>query len=81
MRAPDDTICTQFDLHDCEDCSLIKMDLLSVEALDKMHNCLDLLCDYGYIKRKPTLRETYESTIGIYNLEREKICLFSSVWT
>lgn len=80
MRAPDGTICTQFDLHDCEDCSLIKMDLLSVEAMDKMHICLDLLCDQGYIERKPTLRETYESTIGIYNLERESEKMWHMVW-
>lgn len=71
MRAPDGTICTQFELHDSEDCSLIKMDLLSVEALDKIHNCLDLLCEYGYIEQEPTLRATYEKTIGIYNLERD----------
>ena len=80
MRAPDGTVCTQFDLHDCEDASLIKMDLLSVEAMDKMHICLDLLCDYGYIERKPTLRETYESTIGIYNLERENKEMWRMVW-
>ena len=80
MRAPDGTICTQFDLHDCEDASLIKMDLLSVEAMDKMHICLDLLCEYGYVERKPTLRETYESTIGIYNLERESKEMWHMVW-
>ena len=80
MRAPDGTICTQFDLHDCEDASLIKMDLLSVEAMDKMHICLDLLCEYGYVERKPTLRETYESTIGIYNLERESKDMWHMVW-
>ena len=80
MRAPDGTICTQFDLHDCEDASLIKMDLLSVEAMDKMHICLDLLCDYGYVERKSTLRETYESTIGIYNLERESKDMWHMVW-
>ena len=80
MRAPDGTICTQFDLHDCEDVSLIKMDLLSVEAMDKMHICLDLLCDYGYVERKSTLRETYESTIGIYNLERESKDMWHMVW-
>jgi DNA polymerase-3 subunit alpha len=80
MRAPDGTICTQFDLHDCEDCSLIKMDLLSVEAMDKMHICLDLLCDYGYVERKNTLRETYENTIGIYNLERESEKMWHMVW-
>lgn len=71
MRAPDGTICTAFELHDCEDVSLIKIDLLSVEAMDKIHNCIDLLCDYGYAERKATLRETYESIVGIYNLERD----------
>ena len=71
MRAPDGTICTAFELHDAEAASLIKMDLLSVEAMDKIHNCIDLLCDYGYAERKPTLRETYESIVGIYNIERD----------
>ena len=76
MRAPDGTICTAFELHDCEDVSLIKIDLLSVEAMDKIHNCIDLLCEYGYAERKPTLRETYESIVGIYTLERDN----SQMW-
>ena len=80
MRAPDGTICTQFDLHDCEDCSLIKYDALSVEAMDKIHNCLDLLCDYGYIERKETLKETYESILGVYNLERTDPKMWEMVW-
>ena len=69
MRAPDGTICTQFELHDCEAVSLIKYDALSVEAMDKIHNCIDLLVEYGYVTPKATLRETYESLIGIYNIE------------
>ena len=80
MRAPDGTICTQFDLHDCEDVSLIKYDALSVEAMDKIHNCLDLLCDYGYIERKATLKETYESVLGVYNLERNDPKMWEMVW-
>lgn len=80
MRAPDGTIITAFELHDCEAESLIKMDLLSVEALDKLHNALDLLCDYGYIERKSTLRETYESVIGIYKLERTAPEMWKMIW-
>ena len=80
MRAPDGTICTQFELHDAEKVSLIKYDALSVEALDKIHACLDLLCDYGYIDRKGTLKETYESVIGIYNLERDDPEMWKMVW-
>lgn len=80
MRAPNNDIMTQFDLHDCEDVSLIKYDLLSVEALDKMHICLDLLAEQGYIEQKETLKETYESVIGIYNLERENLNMWKMVW-
>ena len=80
MRAPDGTICTQFELHDCEDVSLIKYDALSVEAMDKIHNCLDLLCDAGLIERERTLRETYENVIGIYKLERDNPEMWKMVW-
>ena len=80
MRAPDGTICTQFELHDAEAVSLIKYDALSVEAMDKIHNCIDLLCDYGYAERKNSLKETYESLIGIYNLERDNPKMWEMVW-
>jgi DNA polymerase III alpha subunit len=45
-----------------------------------MHNTIDLLCDYGYAERKPTLKETYEDIIGIYNLEREDEKMWEMVW-
>lgn len=80
MRAPDGTIITAFELHDCEDVSLIKIDMLSIEALDKIHNELDLLVEYGYIKPETTLRETYEKIIGIYNLERTAPEMWQMVW-
>ena len=80
MRAPNGDIMTQFDLHDCEDCSLIKYDLLSVEALDKMHICLDLLIEHGYVTPENTLRETYEKVIGIYNLERKDEKMWKMIW-
>lgn len=54
--------------------------MLSIEAADKIHNCLDLLCEYGYIEKKPTLKETYESVIGIYNLERKDKKMWEMVW-
>ena len=80
MRAPDGTICTAFELHDCEDVSLIKYDALSVEAMDKIHNCIDLLCEYGYVERERTLKETYENIIGIYNIERDDPKMWQMVW-
>ena len=76
MRVPNGDLVTQFDLHDCESCSLIKIDLLSVECLDKIHTCLDLICESGLVEQENTLRETYEKVIGIYNLERNN----SQMW-
>ena len=80
MKAPNGDTITQFDLHDCEACSLIKIDLLSVEALDKIHICLDLLLEAGYITPEATFKETYEKYIGIYNLERENQDMWKMVW-
>ena len=80
MRAPNGEIITQFDLHDAEDTGLIKYDVLSIEALDKIHNCLDLLCDYGYVERETTLKDTYEKVIGIYNLERDAPEMWKMCW-
>lgn len=59
---------------------LIKYDALSVEAMDKIHNCIDLLCDAGLVERKATLKETYESIIGVYKLEREDPKMWEMVW-
>lgn len=70
MTAPDGTVITAYELHDAEAVSMIKYDILSVEALDKIHNCLDLLLKHGYIEDKGNLKDTYENVIGIYNLER-----------
>ena len=80
MRAPDGTIITQYDLHDAEKVSLIKYDVLSVEALDKIHTCLDLLAKQNYIQPEATLKDTYEKIIGIYNLEREDQKMWKMVW-
>ena len=71
MRVPNGDIVTQFDLHDSEEASLIKIDLLSIEGLDKIHNCLDLLLKDGRIKDQGNIRATYEKYLGIYNLERD----------
>ena len=80
MRAPDGTIVTQFELHDLEDVSEIKMDLLSVEAADKIQVCLEMLIKDGYIKEYPTLRETYEHAINVYDIERNDPKMWDMVY-
>ena len=80
MRAPNGDIMTQFELHTAEKASLIKMDMLSVEAIDKIQICLDLLVENGYVNKYPTLKETYEHCIGIYNLERDNPDMWEMVY-
>ena len=80
MRTQKGDIVSQYELHNAETVGLIKIDLLSVEALDKIRACIDLLCKYNYIEKKSTLRETYESVIGVYNLERENPKMWEMIW-
>ena len=80
MRAPDGTIISAFELHDLEECSLIKYDALSVEGMDRIQVCLELLQEYGYIKPEATLKETYEKVIGIYNIERDDPKMWKKIW-
>lgn len=80
MRTPKGEVITAYDLHDVEFCGDIKYDVLSVEGLDKIHNCINLLCDYGYAEKKGTLKETYENIIGIYNIERNDPKMWEMVW-
>ena len=63
---------TVWDLHESEEVSNVKIDLLATLNLTRIRTCLDLLVQYGYVEQKPTLRETYEEAIGVYKLDREK---------
>ena len=80
MKVPNGDVVTQYDLHDSEDVSLIKIDLLSIEALDKMHNALDLLLADGRIEDQGSLKDTYEKYLGIYNIERKDPDMWQMVW-
>lgn len=59
---------------------LIKYDALSVEAMDKIHICLDLLCKYGYIKEGNTLKETYDKVLNVYTIDRTSEDMWKMVW-
>lgn len=80
MKTNSGDIITQFDLHGCEKLSLIKFDCLSVEALDKIHACLNLLLDNGVIEWQGTLKDTYEKYLGVYTLERDSEEMWQLLW-
>lgn len=50
---------TQFEAHDSEQLGLTKFDYLTVNALDRMRTCFDLLLDEGLIEWQGTLRKTW----------------------
>jgi DNA polymerase-3 subunit alpha len=79
MRSPKGEIITQFDLHSAEELGLIKYDVLSIEGLDNIHNCIDLLARDGLIETESTVRKTYEKIVGVYNLERDSDKMWNMV--
>ena len=80
MKTNSGDIITQFDLHGCESLSLIKVDLLSIGALDRIHACLDLLLKDNVIEWQGNLKDTYEKYIGIYTLERNDLNMWKLLW-
>jgi len=80
MRTKSGDVVTQFDLHQLEAVSLIKIDLLAIDALEKMHAELDLLLKYNEIEWQGSLRDTYEKYIGVYTLERHAEDMWKMLW-
>jgi DNA polymerase-3 subunit alpha len=69
MKAPNGTLCSQFELHDSEYMGGVKFDALTTDALDRIRTCMDLLLKYGYIDWQDNLKNTYERYIGLNNLD------------
>lgn len=80
MRTNSGDIVTQFDLHGLEDVSLIKIDLLCIDALDKMQATLELLLKAGKIEWQGSLKNTYEKYLGVYTLERDSLDMWKLLW-
>lgn len=70
MKTNSGDVITQFDLHNSEYCSLIKWDLLGIDALQKIHIEMNLLLEDGRIEWQGDLRSTYEKYLGVYNIQR-----------
>ena len=80
MKTNSGDVITQYDLHTAEDVSLIKVDMLNIEALDKMDVTLKLLLKDNVIQWQNSWKETYEKYIGIYNLERNAKDMWKMLW-
>ena len=80
MKTKSGDVITQFDLHMCEDCSLIKIDLLCIDALDKIYTTLMLLLKDKVIEWQGSLKKTYEKYLGVYTLERDSEKMWKMLW-
>lgn len=61
---------SQFDLHQAEYAGDLKFDLLSIDALECIRTCIELLIKNGYMEWKGSLRETYNYYLGYDTLEK-----------
>jgi DNA polymerase-3 subunit alpha len=80
MKAPNGTNITQWDLHDAEYAGSLKFDLLSVEGADRIHKCLDLLVEDGYMEWQGSLRKTYVKYLHPDVLKRDGEDLWAKTW-
>ena len=80
MKAPNGTEVTQFDLGDTEYMGGLKMDCLSVEALDKIHTTLDLLLADNLIEWQGSLKATYDKYLHPDVLDRTDKKMWKMIW-
>lgn len=80
MRTNSLTTVTGATLHQAEDMSLIKFDVLSIAALDKIKTCLELLVQDGLIEWQGNLKDTYEKYLGVYNIIRDDPEMWKLAW-
>lgn len=60
MRTPKGVEVTQFNMKDSDYCSGLKMDFLTIQALDRIRICMELLMKAGYMEWQGSLRATYD---------------------
>lgn len=71
MVSTNGAVISQYDLHHAEYAGDLKLDLLSIDCLEIIRSCLDLLIQNGKIKPIGTLRETYNYYLGYDALEKD----------
>lgn len=70
MISANGAVVSQFDLHQAEYAGDLKMDLLSIDALECIRTCMDLLIKSGRMEWQGTLRDTYNHYLGYDVLEK-----------
>ena len=63
MRAPNGDYITAWNMEDSDYCGGLKVDCLTIKALDKIHTNVNLLIEYGKIQDQGSIRATYDKYI------------------
>ena len=79
MKAPNGLETTQWSMNDSDDMGALKMDMLSIEALDKIRSTMDLLVKDGLMKWEGSLKGTYDKNLHPDNLDYSEK-LWEPVW-
>lgn len=64
MKAPNGTWTTCWNMSNSDQCGALKIDCLTVESLDRLHKCIDLLIEDGLIEDKGGIRENYNEYLS-----------------
>ncbi|GAA0092988.1 DNA polymerase III subunit alpha [Paraclostridium bifermentans] len=76
MKTPSGLEITQYDMLDSDYQGGLKLDFLTIEALDRIRKCVDLLLKDGEIEWQGSLRKTYDKYIHPDCLEMEDERMF-----
>ena len=71
MVSNNGAIINQFDLHHGEYCGQLKFDLLSIDALENIRTCMDLLISHGKMEWQGSLRDTYNHYLAYDVIEKD----------
>lgn len=64
MKTSKEQLVTAYDLHDQEECGVLKYDFLTVSALDRIHQCMNYLLEDGAMKWQGDLKSTYKKYLA-----------------
>ena len=60
MKAPNGSYTTVWNMKNSDYCGGLKIDCLTIKALDKIHKTVDLLTEYGKIEDQGSIKATYD---------------------
>lgn len=64
MKAPNGKFITAFSMNDCQKMGLVKIDMLTTDAVSKIHIAMNLLVEAGLMEWQGSLRETYNKYLS-----------------